>query len=358
MNLARLRFACLVLAFAAFGLRAGEEADNGGKDDVAMHDAADEAQEASPNRIPKFDVAKRAFAKPSAFFDRAEGGSAMRKFYAENLNTRGDRAKAARKADDMVNYPEADGPPHAFVFRPPSYDAAEAKAGYGVYVHLETNDKRFRTLPESYEKLFDEQKIFFLRPFFPEAAEGDDVMRMSVALDLLASLRDEYPGIAAKRVFVGGTEDGARLAGIMAFNFPKTFAGYLTCHGTADLPGADKIEGRRNRMIYRVGKNCGNDLPYWEIGDIRRRKGSVRLAQILFWDKENGIDDYTVNRRSFASAFLLNRENYKVFVQEWPDFAFPPPPELFENALRFLGGRKVKQEPIRMVDACFLTWKY
>lgn len=319
-----------------------------------------------PSMVPHFEVSTRMY-KAREFFNKARGGKDLREFYTKRRHSRDDEG-ATRKKDDIeksIEYDmeDKDHRPTALLFRPEAFDAASEKErkNWGLYVHVITRGeiREFTELPDDFQAMLAKHKLVYLYPHFNDREKArDDLYAMASTLDLIESVRAEYPDLGKKRLIIGGSYDGARLAMILATNF-SLFDGVVCFQDLAFPPfiasdASFKLEGTGSGFFNTI-KLPTTDIPYLKPSDLRKVGDKMRLAvfnnapskgkRYIPPNTEGGEGssamELVVGLRKYANL------KYKIrfFDGQMKEEQFFPEMEYWDEALTWAGGKDVKQRP-------------
>lgn len=315
------------------------------------------------------------------FFAKALDGDALRKFY--QVRTESDRYPYRRphadSADNDVQYNLDDMKAKALVFVPKEFEEEKGE-GWGVFLFFQPYGDSMPNILSARHAVFTKHKLVFamLRDFETVAdsiyGRYNDLRVIALTLDILASLRKEFPALdetaAKSRVFVGGCgRHAARKAGLCAINFPDYVRGLLYVNNVAvprlltrkHFGGENNYEFRRDDMLFLSPK------------DFKKAAKKVRVAGIYFGRQSAGhkfmyhaLYDYQSKDLGFRTRFFDvagdsdDSESSSYYGYTYSSYSgyITPPAEALDQALAFLGGEKIKQPEVRVGGNYVKDWKW
>lgn len=108
----------------------------------------------------------------------------------------------------------------AVVYVPKDYKRG-AKEKHGLYIHVPAGQNGY--LRQGWGGVMDDKKLIFASPH----KAGNNVLvvqRMSLVLDVLASLRQDFD-LDPERIYIGGLSGGGAMSGDIAMHFARHFKG-------------------------------------------------------------------------------------------------------------------------------------
>ena len=343
----------------------------------AADDAGDEGDDAADNGAPtavvggasaawhqpQYQIIERMWGKDSKnrFWKEARGGKEFKKFYSTYFNS-GDRETYGKGngADADADYDPVAEKAAAVIYRPAGYKPADA-AEWGVYLHLvdctDDYDSRYwqeypfagRNPSNNIKPILDERKLIFVSPKL--ARKRSDVYQLCLALDALKAAFEATPGLSeSKRIYVGGTGDGARVAGILAFNFPKIFRGYFALTDVALKNTCEIYRNRSNNSTSIYAARRVMDIPYLDKNDWNALRKTIRISGFTghsylghqHYHMVRGLHDYT-------------KDGFKVLLLD-PSDEYRPRPATFGDGLDWLDGKAPTSVVPNRAAAYGLTW--
>jgi hypothetical protein len=125
-----------------------------------------------------------------------------------------------------------------YIYVPSGYNPADKSTKYGLIVFI-NQDAKDLTVPEGWAKVLDERKLFFIAPC-NSGREVPIVRRLDLAI-LSAQAMKKYFPIDDARVFCGGVSGGAKMASVVAFDYPSIIHGTIQCNGTMYFKAVPRV---------------------------------------------------------------------------------------------------------------------
>lgn len=182
--------------------------------------------------MPEFTLTHRHDDNWKDYFPGGTKRGSMYEFYEKYVVARFDEVagvqppSATRRAgdteiDDLLDYDVTKKSMHLVV--PETYKPDDEE--WGVYLHLSPSGG----IPESWKPLFAKRKLLIAAPNNFTSEDGD-VPLIAFAMDALATVRELYE-LDDDRIYIGGIENGGRIALITALNFYKEFEAVFSFDG-------------------------------------------------------------------------------------------------------------------------------
>ncbi|MCA8923015.1 MAG: hypothetical protein KDD82_14465 [Planctomycetes bacterium] len=199
------------------------------------------------------------------------------------------------------------------VYRPRRFKEGKA---YGLFVWA--SPSQYGILPTDWEKVFDGLDLIAIGP--DGIGEGQPLAkRVGLCLDAAHNALRRYT-IDPERVYVGGFSDGARVASLLAVNYPELFRGGLYLggmHWYRDVPvlGEDRRMWRGElptpnderltlvRERTRHAFVCGEKDPVLPQVEAVYRLASASGFKHLLWLPIRGMAHNTPKRKYMTQAF-------------------------------------------------------
>lgn len=189
---------------------------------------------------------------------------------------------------------------HFTVYVPPARPAN----GYGLLVYIPASDNS--RLPSGWASVLDKYGVIFISADRSGNAENVYDRRIPLALNAAASILARY-AVDAKRVYVGGTSGGSRVAMRAALAYPDLFHGAMLNAGSDEI-GNDFIPLPPKDLLYRFQESTALVYMTGDADSVNLNKDSASRGAMRNWCQFN-LDSETMFRtgHSVANAGALSR---------------------------------------------------
>lgn len=219
--------------------------------------------------FPEYALTTRMFKTPRGYFEKD-----VVRFYESRLKASDPTSTGLPDPYRRIEYDISSR--KACLYVPPSYTE---KVPWGILIYL-TDLEPTPVLYEKWKPVLEKNRLLFAAPH-GASSSYDDLLRIALALDTLASIKNAY-SIDENRVFIGGLRSGADVALLAALHFPKVFRGVYAAEGTVIL--GRTWTGVKKGDYYPV------EAPYFLKADFDRIKRAKQRFAFLVTSRKNPKD--------------------------------------------------------------------